>query len=81
MKEGHNLNGTGEQRHYWETRNISQFISYRLFYCIVTRWSDKHCLSHGICLYQVMMTLDFSNDIANDAELTLSLIITSLSLV
>ena len=23
---------------------------------------DKRCLSHGICLYQVMMTLYFLND-------------------
>ena len=29
---------------------------------------DKHCPSHGMCLYQVMMTLQFLNDIANDAE-------------
>ena len=70
MKEGHNLNGTGEQRHYLGTRNISQFISYRLYYCIVTRWSDKYCLSHGMCLNQVMMTFDFLNDVTNDAEST-----------
>ena len=29
---------------------------------------DKRCLSHGMCLYQVMMTLHFSNDVAGDAE-------------
>ena len=29
---------------------------------------DKRCLSHGMCLYQVMMTLLFLNDVANDAE-------------
>ena len=28
----------------------------------------KHGLSHGMCLYQVMMTLHFLNDVANDAE-------------
>ena len=28
---------------------------------------DKH-LFHGMCLYQVMMTLHFLNDVANDAE-------------
>ena len=33
--------------------------------CIVAR-----CLSHGMCLYQVMMTLHFLNDVANDAEST-----------
>ena len=31
---------------------------------------DKHCLSHGMCLYQVMMTLHFLNDVANEAEST-----------
>ena len=31
---------------------------------------DKHCLSHGMCLYQVMMTLHFLNDDTNDAEST-----------
>ena len=31
---------------------------------------DKHGLSHGMCLYQVMITLNFLNDIANDAEST-----------
>ena len=29
---------------------------------------DKCCLFHGMCLYQVMMTLHFLNDITNDAE-------------
>ena len=29
---------------------------------------DKWCLSHSMCLYQVMMTLHFLNDVANDAE-------------
>ena len=29
--------------------------------------SDKRCLSHGMCLYQVMMTLHFLNDVVNDA--------------
>ena len=31
---------------------------------------DKRCLSHSMCLYQVMMTLHFLNDSANDAEST-----------
>ena len=30
--------------------------------------SVSRCLSHGMCLYQVMMTLHFLNDVANDAE-------------
>ena len=32
--------------------------------------SDKRCLPHGMCLYQVMMMLHFLNDIANGAEST-----------
>ena len=31
---------------------------------------DKSCLSHGMCIYQVMMRLQFLNDIANEAEST-----------
>ena len=31
---------------------------------------DKHCISHGMCIYQVMMMLHFLNDVANDAEST-----------
>ena len=30
--------------------------------------SDKRCQSHCMCLYQVMMTLHFLNDVTNDAE-------------
>ena len=41
---------------------------------------DKHCLSHGMCLYKVMMTLHFLNDVANEAESTQKSIITSYSL-
>ena len=29
-----------------------------------------HGLSHGICLYPVMITLHFLNDVTNDAEST-----------
>ena len=32
--------------------------------------SDTLCLSHGMCLYQVMMTLHFLNDVAYDADST-----------
>ena len=34
-------------------------------------------VSHGICLYQVMMTLHFLNDVPDEAESTQSSIITS----
>ena len=37
----------------------------------------KHGLSHGMCLYQVMMTLHILNDVANDAESTRKSNITS----
>ena len=30
--------------------------------------SDKLCLSHGMCHYQVMMTLHFLNYVVNDSE-------------
>ena len=38
--------------------------------CIVARLTDKSCLSHGMCLYQVMKKLHFLNDVANDTEST-----------
>ena len=38
---------------------------------------DKRCLSHCMCLYQVMITLQFLNDVTNDAESTQKRIITS----
>ena len=37
----------------------------------------KRCLSHGMCLYQVMMTLNFLNDVANEDESTQKSKITS----
>ena len=40
---------------------------------------DKHCLSHDICLYRVIMTLHFLNDAANDTKSTQNLISMSLS--
>ena len=46
------------------------FISYRSYYCIETRWSDKHCLSYDMFLYQVIMMLHFLNDIVKDIEST-----------
>ena len=30
---------------------------------------DRRCLSHGMCLYQVMMALHFLSDVAIDAEI------------
>ena len=30
----------------------------------------EHGLAHGVCHYQVMMTLHFLNDVANDTEST-----------
>ena len=42
------------------------FISY-LSYQHCCMLPDIHCLSQGMCLYQVMMTLHFLN-VANDAE-------------
>ena len=38
---------------------------------------DKHCQSHGMYLYQVMMTLQILNYFTNDAESTQKSIITS----
>ena len=49
------------------------YLSYLLHCCT---FSDKR-LSHGMCIYQVMMTLYFLNDVANDAESTQKSKITS----
>ena len=49
---------------------LMMFISYRSYYCIATRWPDKLCLSHGMCLYQVIMTLHFFNVVVNDIKTT-----------
>ena len=37
---------------------------------ILTALLPVACLSHGMCPYQVMMTLHFLNEVANDAEST-----------
>ena len=50
------------------------YLSYKLRCCML---SDKRCLSHGMCLYQIMMTLHFLNDVANDDESTQKSKITS----
>ena len=43
------------------------YLSYLLQCCTSP---DKRYLSHGMCLYQVMMTLQFLNAVAYDAEST-----------
>ena len=45
---------------------------------IVASWPNKRCLSQGISIYQVMMTLHFLNDVANDTESTQKSMITSI---
>ena len=60
---------------------VSNFISYNSYQLHCCTLPDKHCLSRGMCLYQVMMTLHWLNDVVNDAELTQKSIITSYSLV
>ena len=42
---------------------------------------DKRCQSHGMYLYQVMMTLHLLNDVENDDESTQKSKTTSQSLV
>ena len=39
---------------------------------------DKRCLSHHMCLYHVMMTLHFLNEVANDTKIENYVIIASL---
>ena len=53
---------------------LISYLSYYLHWCTLP---DKRCLSHSVCLYQIMMTLHFLNDVANDAEPTQKSIITS----
>ena len=57
---------------YMTSRMISVLISYLASHisCIVARGPDKCWLSHGMCLYQVMVTLHFLNDVATGAEST-----------
>ena len=54
--------------------NLISYHSYSLQCCMLP---EKRYLSQGMCLYQVMMTLLFLNDIANDAESTQNSKITS----
>ena len=46
------------------------FISYPSYSLHCCTLPDKRCLSHGKCLYQVMMTLHFLNDVAIETEST-----------
>ena len=51
----------------------SPYISFYQLPHILTAFytlPDKHCLSHSMCLYQVMMTLHFLNDVVSDTEST-----------
>ena len=56
---------------------IDSFISYLSYKLHCCKLLDKYCLSHSLYLYQVMLTLHFLNDVANDAESTKKLKITS----
>ena len=62
---------------YYKNKFIS-YLAYQLHYCTL---SDKRCLSQGMYLNQVMMSLHLLNDVANDAESKQKSKITSLSLV
>ena len=52
---------------------------YQLPFILLQRCTlpDKRCLSHGICLYQVMVTFHFLNDAANEAALRHNMIFAS----
>ena len=43
--------------------------------CIVARWPDKRCQSHRMCLYKVIMKLQFLIDVDIDVESTQKLIV------
>ena len=58
-----------------DDNNIYSVISH--INCMVARRPDKHWLPHDMCIYQVMMTLNFLNDVANAAEPTQKSITTS----
>ena len=45
--------------------DLISYHSYEMAHCMLP---DKHCLSHSMCHYQVMLTLHFLNDVVNDAE-------------
>ena len=61
---------------HWRIIEITliSYLSYKLHCCTLP---IKRCLSHGMCLYQVMMMLHFSNDVTNDTESTQKSKITS----
>ena len=45
-------------------------IGYLVYYLHCCTLPDKRCLSHSMCLYQVMMTMHFLKDVASDAKST-----------
>ena len=49
-------------------RAVRTSLEVRTLTALFCMLPDKRCLSHGMCLYQVMMTLYLLNDVANDAE-------------
>ena len=48
----------------------TMFYQLPLILTALLHFADKRYLPHGMCLYQVMMTLHDLNDLANDAEPT-----------
>ena len=48
--------------------SVYYLISQLLYLVHCRMWPDERCLSHGMCLYQVMMTLQFLNDVAKDTD-------------
>ena len=60
---------------------VVSFIIYLLYLVYCCTFPDKHGVSHGMCIYQVMVTLYFLSAVAYDAESTQISKITSKSLV
>ena len=53
---------------YVLTGVVITFINKCSYFCIAT--SCSRCLSRGMCLYQVIMTMHFLNDVVIDIEFT-----------
>ena len=49
---------------------LAILVSHLLYQLQRSLLSDRRCLSHSMCRYQVMMTLHFLKDVTNDAEWT-----------
>ena len=60
---------------FWVKPYLNRF--YQLPLILKALLPDKRCLSHSMCLYQIMMMLHFFNDVANDPESTQKSKITS----